>query len=195
METTNRNRVTGELLALRDAEWLRLREEGMSIADLAEEAGMSVRHIKRALSRARKAEEARLNGTDDDLATTADDAESTEPASAAPLKPWWLELVPIFPVGHFTPSSECPHKGPIPEGSLLCCMVCSASGVDKHPALVRDPATDPRPEPKTRLKRHDGEAGLKAYPADAGPKSETRRQRRSSVFKTGESPANTNHAA
>jgi hypothetical protein len=28
-------------------------------------------------------------------------------------------------------------------------MVCSQSGMDDHPALKRDPRTDPKPEPKT----------------------------------------------
>ncbi len=33
-------------------------------------------------------------------------------------------------------------------GSLFCCMVCSQSGVDDHPALKLDPSTNPRPERK-----------------------------------------------
>ncbi|WP_337174793.1 sigma factor-like helix-turn-helix DNA-binding protein [Paludisphaera sp.] len=179
MRTTNRNRVTGELLALRDAEWLRLREEGMSIAELAEEAGMSERHVKRALSRARKAEEDRFRDAPD---ATSDEGDSSEPASAAPRTPWWMELVPLFPVTSFTPQSECPHRGPLPEGSLLCCMVCSASGIDGHPAMKRDPATDPRPEPKSRPKRRADEARSETPAKEAGSTPETRRQRRFRVF-------------
>ena len=54
----------------------------------------------------------------------------------------------LFPIGAFTPRSACPHHGPIRTGSDFCCMVCSQSGVDDHPALMRDPRTDPRPERK-----------------------------------------------
>lgn len=192
MRTTNRNRVTGELLALRDAEWLRLREEGMSIAELAEEAGMSERHVKRALSRARKAEEDRLRDVPD---ATSDEGDSSEPASAAPRTPWWMELVPLFPVTSFTPQSECPHRGPLPEGSLLCCMVCSASGIDGHPAMKRDSATDPRPEPKSRPKRRADEAKSETPDDEAGPTPETRRQRRSRIFGKDNTRENAGRAA
>jgi hypothetical protein len=48
----------------------------------------------------------------------------------------------------FTPESECPHRGPIREGSWMCCAVCHRTGIDDHPAFRRDPATEPRPELK-----------------------------------------------
>ena len=53
-------------------------------------------------------------------------------------------LIPLFPVGLYTPQSPCPHREPIRRGSNLCCMVCLQSGMDDHPALQRDPAKDPR---------------------------------------------------
>lgn len=36
----------------------------------------------------------------------------------------------------------------IPRGSLCTCAVCHKSGVDHLPIMKRDPATDPKPEPK-----------------------------------------------
>jgi hypothetical protein len=44
-------------------------------------------------------------------------------------------LVPLFPVGDYTPHSICGHHGPIERGSLFCCMICHRSGHDDHPAL------------------------------------------------------------
>ena len=78
-------------------------------------------------------------------------------------------LIPFFPIGSYTPLSSCGHHRPIEQGSLLCCMVCHHSGVDDHPALERDPLTEPAPEPK---------------PAPASEKAtrETRKQRRQRVF-------------
>lgn len=55
-------------------------------------------------------------------------------------------LVPLFPIGGFSPGSTCPHHGPLPEGSALTCMVCHRSGMDQHPAYRRDRRFDPRPE-------------------------------------------------
>jgi len=55
-------------------------------------------------------------------------------------------LVPLFPVNGFTPESPCPHHGPLPEGSALCCMACHKSGMDDHPAIRRDRRFDPRPD-------------------------------------------------
>ena len=57
------------------------------------------------------------------------------------------KLEPLFPVGAFTPLSVCPHRRRLPRGSRLVCMVCHKSGVDGHPALQRDPMTDPKREP------------------------------------------------
>lgn len=187
MEAKNRVRVTTEIQAFRDEEWLRLHEEGRTVAALAEEAGMSVRHVKRVLSRARKDRDSRMRDTDGGP-TLSQDVEGDEAISAAPRTPWWLELVPLFPVGSFTPNSPCPHHGPIREGSLLCCMVCSASGIDGHPALARDPATDPLPEAKSPRTRRSN--GLKSAVAaiEAETSLETRRQRRSRIFESG-SPA------
>jgi hypothetical protein len=78
-------------------------------------------------------------------------------------------LIPFFPIGPYTPLSSCGHHRPIEQGSFLCCMVCHRSGVDDHPALERDPRTEPAPEPKPA-------------PAPMKPKCETRKQRRQRIF-------------
>lgn len=73
-------------------------------------------------------------------------------------------LIPLFPVGEFTPQSRCPHTGPLRRGSVFCCMVCHQSGLDNHPAvryLPKDfiaPDKTPRQASKgrqTRRKRRD----------------------------------------
>jgi hypothetical protein len=81
-------------------------------------------------------------------------------------------LVPLFPVGSYTPQSPCAHKRPIRRGSALCCMVCHRSGLDGHPALRRDPRTDPIPERR-----------LGANPAPLKLHKESRRHRRKRLFR------------
>jgi len=78
-------------------------------------------------------------------------------------------LVPLFPIGAFTPTSLCAHRQPLRIGSELCCMVCHLSGMDKHPALQRDKAKEPAPEP---------------VPSVPKPKTarESRKQRRRRLF-------------
>lgn len=151
-----KRRIHGEALLARDALWSAKRAEGMTADAIASEAGVSKRLVNRRLAVARGAA-----------------AEAPEDPPGKPVS--WLFLVPLFPIGPFTPLSECPHNGPIREGSLLCCMVCSASGMDGHPELRRDPATDPRPEPKR------GPAP-ETSPATSAAKPETRRERRRRLF-------------
>ena len=78
-------------------------------------------------------------------------------------------LVPFFPIGPFNPDSRCGHNRPIQAGSVLCCMVCHCSGMDDHPALKRNPLTDPAPEPKPP-------------PARKAAARETRKQRRQKIY-------------
>lgn len=182
MGYTDRVRNTGEIRALRDEEWLRLHEAGRSTAELAEESGVSVQLLRRALSRARKERDSRMRASLDD-STIVDDGLTTD--TPAVRTPWWLELVPLFHVGPFTPTSPCPHHGPIREGSLLCCMVCSTSGMDDHPALTRDPATDPPPESDSRGSRRPNGTKSPVAPDEVETMPETRRQRRSRIFGPG----------
>jgi len=183
---TNRKRVYGEAREIRDQEWLRLRQGGEPTSAIAERAGVSVQLVRRAIARLRERDGSRHQDDDSPIllpirganAPGPDEAPDAEPA---PRSPWWLELVPIFPIGSFTPSSECPHRGPIPKGSLACCMVCSRSGVDDHPALKRDPATDPKPEPGPAPREEGAEPGREGRIPDAG-RPETRRERRARLF-------------
>lgn len=139
-----RRRARGWVLEARDAEWLRLHRQGWTVAEIAKTSKSSHRLVEKGLARARATEASQADNLDVDSSSQTRDGETGVPV------PWWLELVPLFPIGAFTPRSECRHRGPIQPGSLDCCMVCSASGVDDHPALKRDPRTDPRPEPRKR---------------------------------------------
>jgi hypothetical protein len=85
-----------------------------------------------------------------------------------------FRLIPLFPIGSFTPESTCPHHHPIGRGSTLCCMVCHASGMDDHPGLRRDPQADPSPEPEP-------EPAVAESKTSDGPR-ETRKQRRRRQF-------------
>jgi hypothetical protein len=87
-----------------------------------------------------------------------------------PSRPRLPTAVPLFPIPVFDAQSACGHHGPIRVGSHLVCMVCHHSGMDGHPLLQRNLATDPRPEPKPP-----------AVPV-AKPKRETRRQRRARIY-------------
>jgi len=140
---TTRRRARGWAREARDAEWLRLRKQGWTVAEIAKTSGSGRRHVERGLARARASESSHLEDSRSERSL-----QNRDEGAVAPI-PWWLELVPLFPIGAFTPSSKCPHRGPIRPGSLDCCMVCSSSGVDDHPALKRDPKTDPKPEPGT----------------------------------------------
>lgn len=135
-----KKRARGWAREARDAEWLRLHKQGWTVDEIAKTSKSGRRNVERGLARARADEASRPEEHDAAQSQSRDDA-------AAQI-PWWLELVPLFPIEAFTPKSKCRHRGPIPPGSLDCCMVCSASGVDDHPALQRDPRTDPKPEPK-----------------------------------------------
>jgi hypothetical protein len=78
-------------------------------------------------------------------------------------------LVPFFPCGPYTPTTRCRHDiEPIRLGSCLCCLVCHRSGLDGHPALRRDPRSDPKPDRKPKQART--------------PKKETRRSRRKKLY-------------
>jgi hypothetical protein len=40
--------------------------------------------------------------------------------------------VPLFPIGPYTPQSECAHKGPITRGSVFYCPICHDYGREDH---------------------------------------------------------------
>jgi hypothetical protein len=86
------------------------------------------------------------------------------------------QLVPLFPLGPYTPNSKCPHHGPIESGSVFCCMICHNSGQDDHPALRTNHTLtqNSNREPHMPFRRNDDHES--ALP-------ETRRQRRQKVFR------------
>jgi len=136
-------------IAAKEYVWLWDRRHGISIEAIAAREGMSIGRVRFGVARARAQEE------------------ST--ATTSTMRP--PRLVPLFPIGAYTPQSICAHRRPIEPGSSLCCMVCHTSGMDRHPALRRDPRTDPAPEPKP-----------KAAPEQAKSQRETRRERRQRLF-------------
>jgi hypothetical protein len=147
-------RVSREMtleIAAKEYVWLWDRRHGSSIEAIAAREGVSSARVRFGVARAR----AQQKGS----ATT----------TTAAVRP--PRLVPLFPIGAYTPQSGCGHRRPIEPGSSLCCMVCHTSGMDRHPALRRDPRTDPAPEPKP-----------KAMAEPAKSQRETRRERRQRLF-------------
>jgi hypothetical protein len=133
----------------RELVWLDQIRRGYSIREIARREGLGCRRIQHGVSRARERgnlSRIRESRPRDDL----QEPNCKHPTNrgivspADPKRP--PRLVPLFPIGAFTPGSTCPHHGPIRAGSVFCCMVCSQSGVDDHPALKRDAHTDPGPE-------------------------------------------------
>ena len=127
---------------LTDRKCLALRRARLAPHDIALELHVSLRRVHYGIDRARLAEAPR-------------GPSATDPPA-----------VPMFPIDAFTPTSACPHHGPIRKGSSFVCMVCHQSGRETHPALRRSAATDPAPEPKPKAK--------------AKGKPSTRKQRRAS---------------
>jgi hypothetical protein len=136
-------------IAAKEYVWLWDRRHGISIEAIAAREGTSIGRVRFGVARARAQEK------------------STDSTSA--VRP--PRLVPLFPIEAYTPQASCAHRRPIELGSALCCMVCHISGMDRHPALRRDPGTDPAPEPKP-----------KAAPEQAKSQRETRRERRQRLF-------------
>jgi hypothetical protein len=84
-------------------------------------------------------------------------------------------LVPLFPVGAYTPQSMCGHHEPIQRGSLFCCMICHRSGHDDHPALQGPASAQPSCNDKScECPPTTGSNGKCVF--------ETRRQRRQRIF-------------
>jgi hypothetical protein len=134
-------------LAAKEYIWLWDLRHGVAAKTIAIVEGISVRRVQAGAARARAQERPC----------------PTETAVRPP------PLVPFFPIGPFNPDSRCGHNRPIQAGSVLCCMVCHCSGMDDHPALKRNPLTDPAPEPKPP-------------PAPKAAARETRKQRRQKIY-------------
>jgi hypothetical protein len=141
-------------VAAREYIWLWDYRHGMSVAEIATRSGRTLARVQLGLERARAQEDGVF-------------PYGAGGASASALR--GPRLIPMFPLGSYTPQSTCAHRRAIRFGSLFCCMVCHRSGIDGHPALLRDPRTDPSPEPKPP-------------PAPAKTAVETRKQRRAREF-------------
>jgi hypothetical protein len=141
--------------AAREFIWLWDHRHGVSTQEIATREKLSDRRVRFGIARAR----------------------SNEPlisSATAALRPPRLE--PLFPILSFTPSSACPHYGRMRRGTIFCCMVCHRSGRENHPALQRDPASDPTPEPKPPPE------------PKPKPKEETRKQKRFRLFSKAANP-------
>jgi len=152
VEVNPRPRMTREItleIAAKEYVWLWDRRHGIGVETIAAREGVSAGRVRYGVARAR-----------------AQEGATVSPSSVRPPR-----LVPLFPVGPYTPRSNCAHKRPIEPGSSLCCMVCHISGMDGHPALKRDRRTDPTPESKP-----------KPSPAQAKLQRETRKKRRKRLF-------------
>ena len=100
---------------------------------------------------------------------------AVHPSSFFPHTRQLPQLLPLFPVGNYTPDSPCAHFEPIPYGSAFCCMVCHISGLDDHPALE----TSCPSELKSELKRG---TTLRSNRSSQKIPLETRKQRRQRLF-------------
>jgi hypothetical protein len=143
--------------------WLYDRRHGMGIEEIAARNHVSVGRVRFGLKRA-AALDSRLSK-----------AEPIDDLQPGRLGDVGLRLIPLFPIGPFTPRSACPHGESIERGSRFCCMVCHASGMDEHPALRRDPQTDPVPESEPT-------PAPAAESKTSGDPRETRKQRRRRQF-------------
>lgn len=145
-------RTTREMtleVAAKEYVWLWDRRHGSSFEAIAARERVSIGRVRFGVARARGQERGTV----------------TTKAVRPP------RLVPLFPVGAYTPQSTCAHRRPIEPGSSLCCMVCHTSGMDRHPALRRDARSEPAPEPKP-----------KPAPENTLIPRETRRERRQRLF-------------
>ena len=150
-------------VASRDYIWLYDSRGGLSYQKIAVRDRVSVRQVRDGIKPA--ALEAKV---------TKDDPVSTSSRAARAMSGFWL--IPLFPIGSFTPESACPHREPMGRGTTLCCMVCHASGMDDHPGLRRDPETDPSTESEPAPAPAVAESETSDSPR------ETRKQRRRRQF-------------
>jgi hypothetical protein len=151
-------------VAARDYVWLYDYRHGIGYREIAARDGVGIRQVQRGVERARALEK---NSSKDDLIEDLKPGRTGDPG---------FRLIPLFPIGAFTPETPCPHHGSIGRGSRLCCMVCHASGMDDHPGLRRDPEADPAPEPEP------APASDCAEPSRPERSRETRKQRRRRLF-------------
>jgi hypothetical protein len=157
--------------AAREYIWMYDINHGLSDKEIAVREGLSIRRIRSGVERARQLDN-RSSQNSQDMTIPGKGRVAHSPP-----------LIPLFPVGAYTPQSPCPHREPIEKGSAFCCMVCHRSGMDEHPALQRDPQTDPAPESKPEP------APQHTLQPKASESLETRKQRRRRKFAQQSAPA------
>jgi hypothetical protein len=122
-----------EQVSRRDEKYLRLLRAGNPIRDIARKYHVTAKTVYNGLERARLAERP-----------------STRTIPRPP------RVVPSYSCRPFTPQTRCEdvHRGPIPAGSHIYCEpgACTCAEIARHPALKRDPRTDPRPERRSHSK-------------------------------------------
>jgi hypothetical protein len=157
--------------AAREYIWMYDMDHGLSCKEIAVREGLSVGRIESGAARARELNK-RFSQDSPGMTIPGKGRGAHNPT-----------LVPLFPVGAYTPQSPCPHREPIERGSAFCCMVCHRSGMDEHPALQRDPRMDPAPESKPEP------APEPALQPKASGSLETRKARRRRKFARQEATA------
>jgi hypothetical protein len=140
-------------ISARESVWLWDSRHGVNANEIAIRQGVSIRRVRFGLARARCYESRSF----------------LRDVRCPP------RLVPLFPVGPYTPQSLCGHHRPIERGSVFCCMVCHTSGQDDHPALWHDRRFDRKLDCKSSAAFRKIHCGEKIG-------NETRRQRRQRLF-------------
>jgi hypothetical protein len=78
-------------------------------------------------------------------------------ADWCPPSPTPVDLVPIYPVNVLMIGSDCPHRGPIRDGSDCYCEVCAAvSGPNQWAIDVRSVGLPPPEDPELVIGRLRG---------------------------------------
>ena len=155
------NKIMKSELYTQDSVWLWASRHGVSANEMASREGISTRRVRFGLAAARCRE------------TSCFLRDVRHPP----------RLVPLFPLGPYTPQSDCRHHRPIERGSLFCCMVCHRSGQDDHPALQHDARVNRRLDANSS-------PPLPKRAAEEQTRRETRKQRRQRLFGAKRSCAN-----
>ena len=140
-------------IPVREHIWLWDSRHGVNTKEIASREGVSIKKVRSSLARARS-------------------QESRSCCQDIRRPP---RLVPLFPIGQYTPQTLCGHQGPIERGSVFCCMVCHTSGQDDHPALQNDSHLDL----SRRANLGDALSNTLCYEKNY---RETRKQRRQRLF-------------
>lgn len=144
--------------------WASLLSAGWLIADVAADAGVDASLVRSLLG------------------AKAERSARGEEVQAGPKPRRDPRVALLFPTNQLTPSSPCPHDGPIRKGDRVVCMVCHASGLDgidlPHLGTVPPPSDSTGDDAD-----HEGERpGERPTPPPAAPLKkdplETRRERR-----------------